>query len=133
MTSVIYLTVEDILKIYRHSMFKFGGEAGILDNKLLESAVAMPQSTYDGIELHIGISEKAAAYHYHLCSNHPFIDGNKRIALAAAEVFLLLNGYELDASDNEVLNLTLGVANGELSKAQVIAFFKQHVIDRNTD
>lgn len=123
MNSVIYLTVEDILKIYRKSMIEFDGEAGILDMKLLESAVAMPQSSYDGTELHIGLPEKAAAYHYHLCSNHPFIDGNKRIAVAAAEVFLLMNGYELIASDHEILNLTLDVANGQLTKAQVVAFF----------
>ncbi len=87
----------------------------------------MPQSTFGGVDLHVGLSEKAAAYHFHLCANHPFIDGNKRVAVAAAEVFLLINGQELSASDNEVGELTLGVATGRLSKDQVIEFFAKFV------
>ena len=94
---------------------------------LLESAVAMPQSAFGGVDLHVGLPEKAAAYHFHLCANHPFMDGNKRVAVAAAEVFLLINGHELSASDNDVEELTLGVAAGRLSKDQVIEFFSGFV------
>jgi death on curing protein len=87
----------------------------------------MPQSTFGGVDLHIGMPEKAAAYHFHLCANHPFMDGNKRVAVAAAEVFLLINGYELLANDNDLEELTLGVAAGRLSKDQVIEFFARFV------
>lgn len=87
----------------------------------------MPQSTFGGVDLHVGLPEKAAAYHFHLCANHPFIDGNKRVAVAAAEVFLLINGHELSASDHDVEDLTLGVAAGRLSKDQVIEFFAKFV------
>jgi death-on-curing protein len=86
----------------------------------------MPQSTFAGNFLHGGVAEMAAAYHYHLCSNHPFLDGNKRVAVAAAEIFLLSNRNELIASDDELAELTLGVARGHMSKEAVITFFKRH-------
>ena len=125
MPPVVFLSVEDVLAIHRRVIEEFGGDLGLRDRGLLESAVAMPQSTFGGEELHAGSAEKAAAYHFHLCANHPFLDGNKRVAVAASEVFLLINGLELSASDNEIENLTFGVAGGRLSKGQVIEFFME--------
>ena len=122
-----FLSVEIVLQIHGRVVEEFGGDPGLRDRGLLESAVAMPQSTFAGKFLHASLAEKAAAYHYHLCSNHPFLDGNKRVAVATAEVFLLSNGSELTASDDELEEMTLGVARGQLSKELVIAFFKQHV------
>ena len=122
-----FLSVEIVLQIHARVVEEFGGDPGLRDRGLLESAVAMPQSTFAGEFLHASLAEKAAAYHYHLCSNHPFLDGNKRVAVATAEVFLLSNGSELTASDDELEEMTLGVARGQLSKELVIAFFKQHV------
>jgi death-on-curing protein len=124
---VVFLSVDVILKIHRRVIEEFGGDPGLRDRGLLESAVAIPQSTFGGVELHAGLPEKAAAYHFHLCANHPFMDGNKRVAVAAAEVFLLINGPELSACDNDVEVLTLGVAAGRLSKEQVIKFFAKFV------
>ena len=124
---VVFLSVDVVLKIHRRVIEEFGGDSGLRDRGLLESAVAMPQSTFGGEDLHVGLPEKAAAYHFHLCANHPFIDGNKRVAVAAAEVFLLINRHELSASDNDVEELTLGVAAGRLSKDQVIEFFARFV------
>ena len=123
MQPVAYLSVEIALEIHRRVIEEFGGDPGLRDRGMLESAVAMPQSTFGGEDLHAGLAEKAAAYHFHLCANHPFVDGNKRVAVAAAELFLLINGRELTASDDEVENLTLDVAVGRLSKEQVIEFF----------
>ena len=123
MQPVAYLSVEIVLEIHRRVIEEFGGDPGLRDRGMLESAVAMPQSTFGGEDLHAGLAEKAAAYHFHLCANHPFVDGNKRVAVAAAELFLLINGRELTASDDEVENLTLDVAVGRLSKEQVIEFF----------
>ena len=92
-----------------------------------EIDLAMPQSTFGGVALHAGLPEKAAAYHFHLCANHPFMDGNKRVAVAAAEVFLLIHGRELSASDKDIEELTMGVASGRVSKDQVIEFFARFV------
>ncbi len=123
MSSVVFLSVEDVLEIHRRVIQEFGGSSGIRDRGRLEAAVAMPRSTFGGQELHRGLAEKAASYHFHLCVNHPFIDGNKRVAVVAAEVFLLINGHELVASDEDVANLTFGVAGGRLSKGDVTEFF----------
>ena len=123
MSAVIFLSVDDVLEIHRRVVETFGGDAGLRDRGLLESAIAMPRSTFDGTDLHTGVAEKAAAYHYHLCANHPFVDGNKRVAVTAAELFLMINGQELPASDDEIVKLTIGVASGRLSKAEVVEFF----------
>ncbi len=132
MQPTAFLSVETVLHIHSRVVEEFGGNSGLRDRGLLESAVAMPQSTFDGKSLHFSVAEKAAAYHYHLCANHPFVDGNKRVAVAAAEVFLLMNGYELTAEDDELEEVTLGVAGGELSKEAVIAFFRQHLGEVST-
>jgi death-on-curing protein len=127
MSPVAFLTVENVLTVHRRVVEEFGGDTGLRDRGLLESAVAMPRSTFGGEELHTDLAEQAAAYFFHLCANHPFVDGNKRVAVATAELFLLVNDHELVADDDSVEELAMGVAGGELSKAQVIEFFKTHV------
>ncbi len=128
MQPFFFLSVEAVLQIHQRVIEEFGGDLGLRDRGLLESAVAMPQSTFGGSFLHVDLAEKAAAYHFHLCTNHAFIDGNKRVAVAAAEVFILANGCELGAGDDELEDITLGVAQGLASKNDVIEFFKQHVM-----
>ena len=125
----IFLSVDVVLQIHQRAIEEFGGDPGLRDRGLLESAVAMPHAAFAGNYLHADLAEKAAAYHFHLCANHPFIDGNKRVAVAAAEIFLLVNGFELGAGDDELEEITLGIASGRLSKEQVIEFFVQHVSD----
>jgi len=129
MPPVSFLPVEVVLHIHRRVVEEFGGDPGLRDRGLLESAVAMPQARFAGEYLHTGLAEKASAYHYHLCANHPFVDGNKRVAVVAAEVFLLSNGFELAASDKDLEKVTLGVAGGRLSKQTVVEFFKHHVVE----
>lgn len=124
---VAYLSVEDVIEVHRRVIEAFGGDPGLRDRGLLESAVAMPRSTFDGQELHAGLAEKAAAYFYHLGANHPFIDGNIRVAVAASELFLLINDHELVAGDDAVEELAMAVARGESSKQQVGAFFERHI------
>ena len=127
MRQVRFLSVEVVLEIHRRVIEEFGGDPGLRDRGLLDSAVAMPLATFGGNDLHAGLAEKAAAYHFHLCANHPFVEGNKRSAVAAAEIFLLINGWELAADDDDVVKLTMGVAGGQVSKEQVIDFFKKSV------
>jgi death-on-curing protein len=126
MRPVIYLSVENVLEVHRRVIEEFGGDPGLRDRGLLESAVALPYASFGGTELHAGLPEKAGAYHFHLCSNHAFIDGNKRVAVAASELFLLLNGLELQAEDTALEDLTFGVAQGRVSKEQVLEFFAEN-------
>lgn len=129
MQPVAFLSVNDVLLIHARVIEEFGGDSGLRDRGLLQAAVAMPQSTFGGNDLHPGPAGKAGAYHFHLCANHPFIDGNKRVAVAAAEVFLLINGHELSVSDDEIEELTMGVATGQFSKGQVIQFFEKFLTE----
>lgn len=126
MAAVVFLQVDDVLAVHRRVIEEFGGDGGLRDRGLLESAVAMPRATFDGQELHADLAEKAAASFYHLCANHPFVDGNKRVAVAAAELFLLLNGRELIADDDAIEELAMGTADGRIAKARVIEFFARH-------
>lgn len=127
MSGTKFLSVESVLLVHRRVIEEFGGDPGLRDRGLLESAVAMPHSSFAGEYLHSGMAEIAAAYHFHLCSNHPFVDGNKRVAVAAAELFLLVNGVELAATDKELEEMTLGVAGGKLSKEAVVEFYKNQL------
>lgn len=87
-----HLSVEAVLAIHAEVLRANGGGAGLRDRSLLESAVAAPQASFGGEPLIRDTVEIAAAYLYYLCRNHPFVDGNKRTALAAALVFLQANG-----------------------------------------
>ena len=126
MDRIVFLSVADVLHIHRRMIADFGGDDGLRDRGLLESAAAMPHAMFDGAFLHADLATMAAAYHFHLCANHPFVDGNKRVAVTAAEIFLLANGAELSATDDELEQLTLGVANAVLGKDDVITFFRAH-------
>ena len=125
--SPTFLNVEHVIAIHRRMVAEFGGSTAIRNRGLLESAVAMPAARFGGEYLHTTIEAMAAAYLFHLCKNHPFVDGNKRTAVATAEVFLLLNDRELTATNEELERLTLAVADGSITKKQTIAFFKEHV------
>ncbi len=123
----VFLDAGHVLAIHARMVADFGGEAGLRDRALLESAAAMPAARWSGRYLHPGYAAKAASYLFHLCRNHPFVDGNKRTAVVAAEMFLRLNGRRLDASDAELEGLTVGVAAGRVSKAEAVRFFRRAV------
>lgn len=123
----LFLTVEQVLVIHERVIVEFGGDPALLDGGLLESAVMMPAAWFQREFLHPDIATMAAAYLFHLCMNHPFADGNKRTALAAAEVFLRLNDHELPATNDELERLTWAVAQGRLDKDGVVAFYRSRV------
>lgn len=122
-----FLGVDDVLAIHDRVVEEFGGDPSIRDRGLLESATRMPAARFAGRFLHEGLADMAAACLFHLCKNHAFVDGNKRTALAAALVFLLLNDARLAAADGEVEALVMGVAGGRVSKETVTEFFRSHV------
>jgi len=122
---VKFLSLSEILEIHQDQVARYGGALGIRDIELLKSAIGMPMATYGGDFLHTDVYEMAAAYLYHLVKNHPFLDGNKRVGAVAALVFLLLNGYDFDAPEDDFAELVLAVARGELDKAQVTVFIRR--------
>jgi death-on-curing protein len=122
---VKFLSLAEILEIHQDQVTRYGGSPGIRDIELLKSAIGMPMTSYGGDFLHTDAYEMAAAYLFHLVKNHPFLDGNKRVGAVAALVFLLLNGYDFDAPEEDFAELVLAVARGELDKAQVAVFIRR--------
>ena len=114
----IHLTVEIVLEIHAEAIRRFAGSDGVRDTALLESAVAAPQASFGGKSPYADLAEVAAAYLYYLCKNHPFIDGNKRVALGACIVFLRLNGIETKSDGPEWEKLTMAVAASAIDRDQ---------------
>lgn len=109
-----------------------GGSPGLRDLALLASAVARPQATFGGEDLYPDIFNKAAALMDSLIRNHPFVDGNKRVGITAAGLFLLRNEQRLTASNDELERFTLRVARSELSIEQITTWLRSHSVAFNT-
>ena len=114
-----FLTLADIIEIHRNQIQLYGGVHGIRNMALLSSAVAVPCATFDGRYLCHDIFEMAAAYGFHICQNHPFIDGNKRVGLVAALVFLEFNGISTEDPGGELYGMMMGIASGKRNKADL--------------
>lgn len=120
-----FLTLTEVLEIHRDQISRYGGTTGIRDIELLKSALGMPAATYGGEFLHTDVFEMAAAYLFRLVKNHPFLDGNKRVGAVAALVFLLLNGHDCDAPEDDFAEMVLSVARGEIDKAEVAVIIRR--------
>lgn len=121
-----YLTVEQVLFLHARLIEETGGSHGVRDLGLLQSAVARPRATFEGKELYPDIFSKAAALMDSLVGSHPFVDGNKRTGVAAAGVFLIRNGWTLEATNSEVEAFALRVAGGALSVADMARWLDEH-------
>ena len=117
---MIYLTAEQVLFIHARLIAETGGLHGVLDLGLLQSAVSRPQATFDGEELYSGLFSKAAALLESLVGNHAFVDGNKRTAITSVGLFLVVNGFRLTASNQELEVFTRQCAQG-LNSLEFIA------------
>ena len=115
----IHLAVPDVEEIHVAVIEAFGGAAGIRDRSLLESAVAAPRATAYGKSPFKSLPDVAAAYMYYLCRNHPFVDGNKRVAMTAAIVFLRLNGIEPAADSDAWYSIAMDSANSRIDRDAV--------------
>ena len=115
MKKITFLTLAEIVEIHTDQIQHYGGSEGIRDMSLLSSAVATPYASFSNRFLHTNIYEMAAAYAFHICQNHPFIDGNKRTALASALVFLELNGVGISDPEERLYNVMMSLAAGKLS------------------
>lgn len=122
-----FLSVDDVNRLHERTVVSQGGAPGIRDSGLLDAAVAMPMQTFDGEYLHPDLPPMAAAYHFHICQAHAYVDGNKRTAVLAALAFLAVNGVPRLPSPDELEGATLAVASGRMSKPEIMAWFAERV------
>jgi death-on-curing protein len=125
----VHLSVDTVLKIHKESIRRFGGNPDLRSRELLESAVAAPQAVFGGKTIFTDRIEIAAAYLYYICSNHPFIDGNKRTALASCIVFLKLNGLKLTPDSKDWESLTMDIAAGRISRETATVRLRERVVE----
>jgi len=121
-----YLTPEQVLFIHHRIIEETGGSHGIRDISLLQSAVARPESSFDGKDLYTDLVTKAASLMHSIIKNHPFVDGNKRTAITSASIFLLRNGFRVNASNRELERFTLNVASKDVELNEIAEWFKKH-------
>lgn len=122
------LSVNDIIKQHSKLIKITGGLDGVRDENMLENSVMNCYQTFDSTELYPTVVEKASRLAYSLCHNHPFIDGNKRIAILSYMLMLNLNGLTIKATQNELIELGLSMANGIMSYDDVLMWTNEHLI-----
>lgn len=119
-----FLTLAEVNEIHQNQIRLYGGNHGTRDLGLLQSAIAQPEASFQAAWLHNSLFEMAAAYAFHICKNHPFIDGNKRAALASALVFLELNQIEILDKRGDLFEAMLNIAEGRMDKKTLAKLFK---------
>ena len=126
MLDPLWISEELILAVHDRQIAEHGGPAGVRDQAMLESALARPQQrmAYGGAD--VDLPALAAAYAYGIARNHPFVDGNKRTAAVACELFLELNGYLLVATDPDMYPVFYGLAAGEISEEELTIWLREH-------
>jgi death-on-curing protein len=127
---IVYLSRAQILYLHRLQTARFGGSARLRDKRALESAVARPQATFGGEDLYPDVPAKAAALMHSLVMNHPFADGNKRVGAHAAILFLKANHFQPGFASQELAEVTLGVARGEISAEALTIWIRQRTRER---
>lgn len=125
---MIRLTKEQVLMLHIQLIEVTGGCDGIRDEGLLDSALETPFQSFDGEELYPSIQSKAARLCYGLVKNHAMLDGNKRIGAHAMLVFLVVNGYELEYTQKELIDLILDVADGKQGYEDILSWILHHEI-----
>jgi death-on-curing protein len=125
-----YLSLGEVLELHRRVIVRSGGAVGVRDLGALESAVAQPRMSFGGSDLYPDVAEKAAALGFSVIQNHPFTDGNKRAGHAVMETFLVLNGWEIDATVDDQERIILAVASGGLSRDGFTEWLRLHIVAR---
>ena len=126
MKPIKYIKKNIVLTFHKQLIEDYGGLDGLRDEGLLDSALAQAETTMFGEYLHRDIFEMASAYGYHLCQNHPFIDGNKRIAFVVMDTFLRVNGWEIAAEERAIYSLMLALADDQIDKIQLAQWLKEN-------
>jgi death-on-curing protein len=125
--TVEYLAVGQVLALHEQQLRRYGGSTGLRDRGARESALARPAATFGGEDLYPDIPDKAAALMHSLALNHPFVDGNKRVAAFAAIIFVESNGHEFLATLDELVETTLAVAEGKMAVEALTIWFRQRL------
>lgn len=115
-----------VATIHSDLLQRYGGRPGLRDAGLLDSALAQPKMTVGGKFVHRTVFDKAAAYGFHVCRNHPFVDGNKRVAFVLMDMFLQKNGWEIVAAEEAAYSMMMSLAEGKLPKTQLSRWLKEH-------
>jgi death-on-curing protein len=124
----IFLTLSQVLRLHKRQIERFGGADGIRDVGLIESAIAQPRQGFGGEYVHQTLAEMAAAYLFYLVKNHGFVDGNKRVGMAASLAFLKINGIDTSRIiEDDMESLTRSVAEGTRSKSAAAEFFRSRI------
>ena len=123
------LTEDEAFALHDAAIKAFGGTPGLRDRALLDSALAQPLMTFDGVELYPTLFDKVSAIAFSLISNHAFVDGNKRVGFAAMGVILLRNGFRLDCTADEGERITLNVAAGQATREELTMWIRQHAVE----
>lgn len=121
-----YLSLKALLELHRDQIRKYGGESGVRDAGVLESAHQKTLQSAEGKPLHSGPIEKAAALAYGIIRNHPFVDGNKRTAAAAMILLCEINGRKFQARDDDLVEVARGVASGEIDRDELEGWLTDH-------
>ena len=124
--AIRFLPEELVTIIHSDLLQRYGGKAGLRDIALLQSALAQPKVTVGRKFVHKSVFDKAAAYGFHLCKNHPFIDGNKRVAFVLMDLFLQRNGWEIAANEQDAYSLMIDLSSGNVSKTELSSWLKNH-------
>lgn len=124
-SAITFLTLDDVLLLHELQLERYGGATGIRERSLLESAIHMPQASFSGAYVHNSIYEMAAAYTFHIAENQPFVDGNKRAALASALVFLDLNFVEIEDPNDLLYQAMIDIAQKKLQKPGLAQLFEK--------
>lgn len=124
--AIRFIPKEVVLVIHADLLQRYGGKPGLRDPGLLESALAQPRITVGGKYANKTLFDKAAAYGFHLCKSHPFVDGNKRVAFVLMDVFLQENGWEITATEEDAYAMMMALASGHVTKTQLSAWLEKH-------
>lgn len=123
-----WISKEQVLSLHSELVAEFGGVDGIWDGAMLDSALNAPFQNFEGVDLYHGVIEKAARIRYGLVKNHPFVDGNKRIGTHIMLVFLGLNNILLEYEDDDLIDVILSIASGDMDDKKLREWIENHIV-----
>lgn len=131
-TPNIQFTLQDIYELHTQLENAFVLSSGVRDENLLASAVNTPFQTFMGNDLYPSIYDKAAQLCYGIANNHPFTDGNKRTALHSMYVYLIINGFDITATQQDVENMIIDVASGNMTNVELAQWLRENTVEIDT-
>ena len=128
-TPNIQFTLQDIYELHTQLENAFVLSSGVRDENLLASAVNTPFQTFMGNDLYPSLYDKAAQLCYGIANNHPFMDGNKRTALHSMYVYLIINGFDIMATQQDVENMIIDVAAGNMTNTELVQWLQKNIVE----